>query len=479
MATGRGDAAAATWRFWVAATPRPRRGDSEEAGRGDAAAATWRFRGDESPPRPRREYSAETSRRRGRDVEIPRRRVAATPRLRRVGQVSMPLGSAPPRCAPPWPSGRWTAAVRDRRGPDLTRPRRRPPQSSWRPCRRGTRRSPTPPSPRRPRAPRASQRYPRPRTRLSPPPTASGDASPRPAVLRPRPPRSTSARAAARRSSARVVSVSRASSPRVSRIRASGAAATASCRRRRPRRHRNNLLRSRPVVVSGGGTRFCLGSTRARRRCGRGRRLARRSRRRSLRRGAARSRPRAPPTSSGSAPVAAATRARGSTSSPARNIPAARGASSRAPPRFSRPPLARRASFADLDYCRGIARGWPGTRAAPVFPGSRASGSRSRTPRCRASWRSHRRRKRASPVFGASRPRPTPGNRSRGRGAAPARQSRRGPRRASRAPRPPRIEPTPRPRRRGPRRRRRPAVRTRGPPGSGGRRTPPRPRVSR
>ena len=66
--TSRGDAVETLWRR-VAATPRPRRGDSVETGRSDAAAATWKFRGDESP------------RRRGRDVETPWRRVAATPRL--------------------------------------------------------------------------------------------------------------------------------------------------------------------------------------------------------------------------------------------------------------------------------------------------------------------------------------------------------------------------------------------------------------
>ena len=50
----------------VAATPRPRRGYFVETSRGDAAATTWIFRGDES------------RRRRGHDVDIPRRRVAAT-----------------------------------------------------------------------------------------------------------------------------------------------------------------------------------------------------------------------------------------------------------------------------------------------------------------------------------------------------------------------------------------------------------------
>ena len=52
----------------VAATPRPPRGHSVEASRGDAAAATWAFRGDES------------RRRRGRDADSPWRRGAATPR---------------------------------------------------------------------------------------------------------------------------------------------------------------------------------------------------------------------------------------------------------------------------------------------------------------------------------------------------------------------------------------------------------------
>ena len=72
--TSRGDAVETLWRR-VAATPRPRRGDSVETGRSDAAAATWKFRGDESP------------RRRGRDLEIPSRRVAAMPRLRRGDSV--------------------------------------------------------------------------------------------------------------------------------------------------------------------------------------------------------------------------------------------------------------------------------------------------------------------------------------------------------------------------------------------------------
>ena len=91
--TGRGDAAAATWKFRgdesrrrrgcdadilrrrVAATPWLRRGNSAETRRGDAvdirwrrdAATPWTFRGDE------------TRRRRGRDVDIRRRRVAAAP----------------------------------------------------------------------------------------------------------------------------------------------------------------------------------------------------------------------------------------------------------------------------------------------------------------------------------------------------------------------------------------------------------------
>ena len=43
-----------------------RRADTPQTSRGDAVAATWIFRGDES------------QRRRGRDVDLPRRRVAAT-----------------------------------------------------------------------------------------------------------------------------------------------------------------------------------------------------------------------------------------------------------------------------------------------------------------------------------------------------------------------------------------------------------------
>ena len=75
----RSDAAAATWTFgWaLAASPRPRRGDSVERRRGrdvdirwsGAAAATWMLLGAlAATPRPRRGYSAE--RRRGRDVDI-------------------------------------------------------------------------------------------------------------------------------------------------------------------------------------------------------------------------------------------------------------------------------------------------------------------------------------------------------------------------------------------------------------------------
>ena len=58
----------------VAAPPRPRRGHCVEMSCGDDAAATWTFRVDES-------------RRRGCDVDIPRRRVAATTRLRRGNLV--------------------------------------------------------------------------------------------------------------------------------------------------------------------------------------------------------------------------------------------------------------------------------------------------------------------------------------------------------------------------------------------------------
>ena len=63
--------AAATWivLWWIAAAPRPRRGEFVEAGRGGAAAATWIFH--------------ESRRGRGRDVESSRRRVAAPPRPRR------------------------------------------------------------------------------------------------------------------------------------------------------------------------------------------------------------------------------------------------------------------------------------------------------------------------------------------------------------------------------------------------------------
>ena len=52
----------------LAAPPRPRRGHDAETSRDDAAAATWIFRGDDS------------RRRRGRDVDIPQRRVATPPR---------------------------------------------------------------------------------------------------------------------------------------------------------------------------------------------------------------------------------------------------------------------------------------------------------------------------------------------------------------------------------------------------------------
>ena len=66
LETSRGASAATTWTFRgddVAAPPRPRRGHSLETGRGGAAAATWTFLGDES------------RRRRGRDVDIPWRRI--------------------------------------------------------------------------------------------------------------------------------------------------------------------------------------------------------------------------------------------------------------------------------------------------------------------------------------------------------------------------------------------------------------------
>ena len=69
-----------TWRL-VAATPRRPRGHSVEAGRGDTAAATRTFRGDWS------------RRRRGCDPGIPRRRVAATPRL--TGRNFGKFGSGP------------------------------------------------------------------------------------------------------------------------------------------------------------------------------------------------------------------------------------------------------------------------------------------------------------------------------------------------------------------------------------------------
>ena len=70
-------AAAATWIF---------RGDESRA-----AAATRVVRGDESPPRPRRGQSAETNRRRGRDVDSPRRRIAAAAATRTVrGDESRP-----------------------------------------------------------------------------------------------------------------------------------------------------------------------------------------------------------------------------------------------------------------------------------------------------------------------------------------------------------------------------------------------------
>ena len=59
-----------------------RRADLPKMGRGDAAAATWIFSGDES------------RRRRGRDVDIQRRRVAATPRPRRGYSVETSRGDA-------------------------------------------------------------------------------------------------------------------------------------------------------------------------------------------------------------------------------------------------------------------------------------------------------------------------------------------------------------------------------------------------
>ena len=63
-----------------------RRVDIPQTGRGDAAAATWMFRGGESWRRrgcDRWTFRGDGSRRRrGRDVDIPWRRVVATPRLR-------------------------------------------------------------------------------------------------------------------------------------------------------------------------------------------------------------------------------------------------------------------------------------------------------------------------------------------------------------------------------------------------------------
>ena len=51
------------------------------AGRGDAAASTWIFCGVAVPPRPGRGHSVvESRRRRGRDVDIPRRRAATMSR---------------------------------------------------------------------------------------------------------------------------------------------------------------------------------------------------------------------------------------------------------------------------------------------------------------------------------------------------------------------------------------------------------------
>ena len=61
------------------------RGYSAWTGRGTAAGATWIFRGDAS--------------RRGRDVDIPRRCVAAPPRLRRGYSAETRRGAA---TAPTW-----------------------------------------------------------------------------------------------------------------------------------------------------------------------------------------------------------------------------------------------------------------------------------------------------------------------------------------------------------------------------------------
>merc|ERR1712097_94314 len=79
-----GTFAAQIFRGRVAATPRLRRGYSVERGRGDAAAATWTFHGDGSRRRRGRDVDVPWGRVAAScDVDVPRRWVAATPRLRR------------------------------------------------------------------------------------------------------------------------------------------------------------------------------------------------------------------------------------------------------------------------------------------------------------------------------------------------------------------------------------------------------------
>ena len=82
--------------------------------RGDAAAGTLLFRGDGATARPRRGYSVETGRRRGRDVDIPWRR-AATARPRRGRSVETgarrALGTGILKCDSSEAAARWTAAL--------------------------------------------------------------------------------------------------------------------------------------------------------------------------------------------------------------------------------------------------------------------------------------------------------------------------------------------------------------------------------
>ena len=129
----------------VAATPRPPRGHSVETGRGDAAAATWTLPKDES------------RRRRGRDADSPWRRGAATPRghSAEASRGCVALRSRPPQVRAALAPRRESARARRRRG---LRSTRRPRGRRGRGVGRGAARHPEARRARRPSAPRLKRR---------------------------------------------------------------------------------------------------------------------------------------------------------------------------------------------------------------------------------------------------------------------------------------------------------------------------------